>query len=86
MNGRRMRGSRARPDLRSETIAALKGGVPPRFAKRDEEIVYGFAHQLVSERGVSDARYEAALSLLGEARLVELVGQCSAITSRLPRC
>ncbi len=59
--------------IAEETIAALRRGERPQFAKNDEEIVYGFAHQLVAERRVSDARYVDAAFLLGEKQLVELV-------------
>jgi 4-carboxymuconolactone decarboxylase len=54
-------------------IAAILAGEPPVFAKRDEEIVYAFAHELVSERRVGEAAYKAAAALLGEKQLVELV-------------
>ena len=58
--------------IAADVIAAILNGEPPPFGKREEEIVYTFAHELVTERRVSSANYEAALSLLGEEALVEL--------------
>jgi 4-carboxymuconolactone decarboxylase len=54
----------------------LKRGEPPRFAKRDEEIVYAFVHSLVRERRVGGEIYADAAALLGEGALVELVNAC----------
>jgi 4-carboxymuconolactone decarboxylase len=62
--------------LDEDVIAALRRGERPRFAKRDEEIVYAFVHALVMERRVGDERYADALALLGEDELVELVNAC----------
>lgn len=59
--------------IAEEIIAAILGGEHPGFAKSDEEIVYRFAHELVTERQASGAAYNSAVSLLGEAGLVELV-------------
>jgi len=53
-------------------IGAILAGAPPVFAKEDEAIVHAFAHELVTERRVSDSAYRAAAGLLGEACLVEL--------------
>lgn len=59
--------------LAEETIAALRRGERPQFSKIDEETVYGFVHQLVTERRVGEARYADAAVLLGEKQLGELV-------------
>lgn len=53
-------------------IAALRRGERPRFAAPDEEAVHAFVHDLVTERRVGQATYDAVLSLLGEKQLVEL--------------
>jgi 4-carboxymuconolactone decarboxylase len=54
-------------------IAAILAGERPAFAKTDEDIVYSFVHELLTRHGVGDATYAAAVSLLGEAELVELI-------------
>jgi 4-carboxymuconolactone decarboxylase len=59
--------------IAEDIIAAILGGEHPSFAKSDEEIVYRFAHELVTERQAGVVAYNAAVSLLGEAGLVELV-------------
>ena len=59
--------------ISEDIVASLRRGEQPRFEKHDEEIVYAFAHELVTQRHVSDARYAAASALLGEMQLVELV-------------
>jgi 4-carboxymuconolactone decarboxylase len=65
---------------------ALKLGVSPAsleaLARRerpggmaaDEAIVHDFVNELLERHFVSDARYQAALSLLGEQGLVDLLG------------
>ena len=55
-----------------DTIAAILSGNRPVFAKPDEETVYSFVHELVTQHHVGQATYAAARSLLGEAQLVEL--------------
>lgn len=56
-----------------DVIAAIRGGEPPQFEKGDERVVYAFVHELIVERRVETATYDAAVALLGEAQLVELV-------------
>jgi 4-carboxymuconolactone decarboxylase len=53
-------------------IAALRSGEPPVLDKPDEQAVYAFVHELVTQRRVGAATYGLALGLLGEAQLVEL--------------
>jgi len=59
--------------IAEDIIAVILGGEHPSFTKSDEEIVYRFAHELVTERQAGVVAYNAAVSLLGEAGLVELV-------------
>jgi 4-carboxymuconolactone decarboxylase len=54
-------------------IEALRAGHPPQFEADDERIVHAVATQLLSDRRVDVATYQAAEHLLGEAGLVELV-------------
>ena len=65
---------------------ALKGGLDPavidaiaqrrrpRFERDDERAVYEFVVMLQETKGVSDALYRTTVDLLGERRVVELVG------------
>ena len=57
-----------------EAVAALARGETPLLERDDERIVYEFAHELIEHRRVGDERYAAAVALLGEAGVVELVG------------
>lgn len=54
-------------------IDALRHGGRPLFVKPDEDAVYTFVRDLISERHVSGSVYEKLLSLLGEDQTVELV-------------
>ena len=54
-------------------IEALRRGERPVLAKRDEEAVFAFVHELVSKRQASDLAYRTLLSVLGESQAVELV-------------
>ncbi|HEX3487268.1 MAG TPA: carboxymuconolactone decarboxylase family protein [Micropepsaceae bacterium] len=56
-----------------EVVAALKDGARPVFEKPDEDAVFRFVSELVTQRHASDASYKAAVSILGETQLVELV-------------
>lgn len=56
-----------------DVIDALRDGHRPTFAREDEEIVYAFVHELVTQRRTGDAAYAAAVALIGEDQMVELV-------------
>lgn len=58
----------------SEIVEAIRRRETPEFKKADEAAVYRFTHRLTSEYEVDDETYQAALDVLGEAALVELVG------------
>jgi 4-carboxymuconolactone decarboxylase len=53
-------------------IATIRRGERPAFQERDEEIVYDFVHELVTQHRAGDAAYRGAHALLGETQLVEL--------------
>jgi 4-carboxymuconolactone decarboxylase len=55
-----------------DVIAAILSGGRPLFAKADEETVYAFVYELMTQQRVDHTTYAAAVSLLGEAQLVEL--------------
>ena len=54
-------------------IASIAEGLIPDFKHPAEAVVYHFAQELLETQQVSDERYEAAVELLGEAGVVELV-------------
>lgn len=56
-----------------EVLASLAAGENPAFDHRDEEVVWRFARDLVTDGDVSDAVYGNAEALLGEGALVELI-------------
>lgn len=62
--------------LSDEIIALLKEGVRPVFEREDEQIVYDFVAELVTERRVGDTAYAEAVALIGEDQMVELVNAC----------
>ncbi|NKB58595.1 MAG: carboxymuconolactone decarboxylase family protein [Alphaproteobacteria bacterium] len=60
--------------IHSDIVEAIRRRETPAFEKADEAAVYHFTHQLTTEYEVDDATYQAALDVLGEAALVELIG------------
>jgi 4-carboxymuconolactone decarboxylase len=59
--------------LPTEAVAAIAAGRQPTFEQDGDRVVHAFVHQLVHTGAVDEQRYAAALALLGEAPLVELV-------------
>jgi 4-carboxymuconolactone decarboxylase len=51
----------------------LAKGQRPSKMKPDEEAVYDFCHELHTHHGVSDAHYNAVLTLFGEQGVVDLM-------------
>lgn len=56
-----------------EAVAAIAEGRPARLGRADDQAVYELVHQLAHTGQVPGGAYAAALALLGEAALVELV-------------
>ena len=61
-------------------VAAIGRGEEPPFAADDERTVYAVARELADVGQVSQASYDAARDLLGEAGMVELVSLCGYYT------
>lgn len=59
--------------LDDDVIAAIKDGALPESADETQRAVHDFARELQMSRRVSAETYERAVSLLGEATVVELV-------------
>lgn len=53
-------------------VEAIRVGKQPEFATAEEQIVYRYAHELVTAHQVSDSAYDAAWKLLGTRTLVDL--------------
>jgi 4-carboxymuconolactone decarboxylase len=53
-------------------IDAMRRGERPALNKPDQDAVFRFVHELVTERFVGDGAYAAVLAVLGEEQLVEL--------------
>jgi 4-carboxymuconolactone decarboxylase len=60
--------------LSTQVADAIGDGREPEFDKADEAAVYHFMNTLVQRRHVTDADYQQALAVLGQDRLVDLVG------------
>jgi 4-carboxymuconolactone decarboxylase len=56
-----------------DIIAAVKNGVRPNLGSAADAAVFQFVWELVTQRHASDDSYQAVLSVMGEAQLVELV-------------
>lgn len=59
--------------LNAAVIDAIQAGQRPAQMQPDEAVVYGFCTELRDRRRVSDGTFKAALSLLGERGVVDLV-------------
>jgi 4-carboxymuconolactone decarboxylase len=59
----------------SEAVAdALRDGVPPPFESDEEAIVHEVIVTLHAERGLPDDVYQRATAILGDRRLLDLIG------------
>ena len=56
------------------TIALLREGGRPETMSAEEALVFDFITELEADRGVSDARYAAAVAALGEHGVLDLLG------------
>ena len=54
-------------------IESLEASIRPDFEDTTDALIYDFAREVVDKQRVSDPVYEEAVSLLGEAGVVELV-------------
>jgi 4-carboxymuconolactone decarboxylase len=61
-------------------VDAIGRGEEPPFAAEDERTIYAVARELSAAGQVSQASYDAARDLLGEAGMVELVSLCGYYT------
>jgi 4-carboxymuconolactone decarboxylase len=66
--------------LAETLIQAIAAGQSPQGLAGDVAAVYGFCHELLQTRVVSDATYAAAVQLFGEGGVVDLMGTMSYYT------
>lgn len=66
--------------LSSDIVEALQQGKQPRFAEDETRMVYSVVKELTEQRQLSDKTYNEAREVLGEERLVDLVGVCGYYT------
>jgi 4-carboxymuconolactone decarboxylase len=59
--------------LKADIIEAIAEGRRPMGMAADEELVYDFVTELITNRGVSDATYARATRHFTEAQIVELI-------------
>lgn len=60
--------------IEPEALAALAGKRPVRFARHEDQVFHDFCTQILSEHFVSDELFAEALTLFGEAGLVDTIG------------
>lgn len=56
------------------TVEAIRQGKTPEFDREDERVVYEFSLALQRDRKVSQTLYDQAVTVLGEATIVDLTG------------
>jgi 4-carboxymuconolactone decarboxylase len=64
----------AKMGIKPEKIAAIREGRRPDAMSQDEAIVYDFASELLRNKSVSDATFQAAERRFGKPAVVDLVG------------
>ena len=57
----------------AQTIAAIGSGQVPSHPTADEAIVFRFCTELLNDKDVGDATYDAALTRFGEATVLDLI-------------
>lgn len=60
--------------ISADVIEAIRTGLKPPFDRADAAALYGFTHELLHNRKISDATYRTAEKELGTQALVDLVG------------
>jgi 4-carboxymuconolactone decarboxylase len=60
--------------LSEAIIEPIANGKKPANLQPDEEAVYNFCHEMLTNKQVSDATYQAAVGKFGERGAVDLVG------------
>ncbi len=63
-----------RAGVADSILEALRTGTVPQFVAADEQVVYQFAHELLTTRRVSQPTWDEAQALLGMRTVVDLVG------------
>ena len=62
------------PGVSAESIKELAGNEVPHFAHADEQLLYGFATQVLRGHFVDQETFDAALAEWGEAGVVDIIG------------
>lgn len=66
--------------LAPDIVDALKAGTRPGFTSSEEAVVHDVVFALSKERTIPDPLYHEASAILGDDRLVDLVGLCGYYT------
>ena len=66
--------------LKASIVADLLQGRHPAGMQPDEEAAYRFCTELHQEKSISDAAFDPAMKLFGEAGTVDLIGVCGYYT------
>lgn len=62
--------------ISAANVEAIRTRGEPAFDKADEAIVYRFAKEMYETRTVAQDTYDEAVRVLGDGRVVDLVGVC----------
>lgn len=66
----------AESGVSAEVIEAIRTDMTPPFSDPKERLVYDFSRELVNDRRVSDATYDAVTAAFGARGAIELAGIC----------
>ena len=64
----------AKAGVARDTLEAVREGRRPAGMAEDEALVFDFVHEVLRNKGVSDATYERTVKRLGERGLMDLMG------------
>jgi len=64
----------AQAGVSATIIEAIANGKRPTGMQPDEEAVYNFCHELLTTKQVSDGTFQAAVNVVGERGVVDLIG------------
>ncbi|HEV3331521.1 MAG TPA: carboxymuconolactone decarboxylase family protein [Bryobacteraceae bacterium] len=64
----------AQAGVSNAIIDAVANGKRPTGMQADEEAVYNFCHELLTNKQVSDATFKATVGVVGERGVVDLIG------------
>ena len=71
----------AKAGIKAETMKAIAEGYRPTAMTPDEEMVYNYVAELLSNQSVSDPTYAKILNRFGEQGVIDITGLCGYYTT-----